>query len=407
MENTKNKIWFLHLLRGVACLMVLYSHIFQLFWIKYNDLKMFWQGSDLLINVSDVFICRVNEIINNFHVQFRMLGVALFFLISGFVIPISLEKTKGIPFLIQRMTRIYPVYVIGLLILSCSMLVYCFYTKQHWQYGLKSIILNASLFKDWSNVPTMDGINWTLEIELKFYILMAFLVQFFNIKNARIAIIIGLVFLILKFLTFILTSSFWSKPAFIINFNIFFLTYMLIGTGYYNFYKRNLSLKKLLFYIVTMVTICFVCMFRNQIFTINILDYYINYSLALLIFTIVYLIKERLAYNRVLNCLANISYPLYVVHGFNSYILMTVLYKYIHNYYICTSAALVMSLLLAYILHLVVELPSIAFGKKLSTGYSKLIVTACQFCRPETRAAQCGDLGHSRGVNTHCNDEAI
>lgn len=373
MESTKNKIWFLHLLRGIACLIVLYSHIFYLFWTKYNDIKAYWQGENLSINTSGVFICRVNEIIANLHIGFGTLGVSLFFLISGFVIPISLEKTKGIPFLIQRMTRIYPVYVVGLLILCCSMFAYCFYTNQHWQYGLKNIILNASLLKDWTNVSSMDGINWTLEIELKFYILMAFLVQFFNIKKARVAIITALSFLVLKFLTFIPMHSFWSKLAFIINFNIFFLTYMLIGTGYYNFYKKKFSLKKLLLYVITMLIICFICMLHNPIFTADATNYYVNCSLALLIFTIFYLTRKRLVYNKVLNFLANISYPLYVVHGFNSYILMTVLYKYTQNYYICTSTAFFMSLLLACILHVMVEMPSVAFGKKLSANYNEMI----------------------------------
>jgi len=353
MENTKSsKIWFLHLLRGVACLIVVYSHIFYVFWVKYKIVSTFWQGENLSIDTENNIILSINNYLTNqWNIGFGILGVSLFFLISGFVIPVSLEKIKGIPFFINRFTRIYPTYIAGLLILCCSMLAYCFYTDQHWQYGLKNILLNASLlFRDWTSIQSMDGINWTLEIEVKFYILMGILVQFFDIKKARVAIITALSLLGLHFFTFLPPLHILMvKAQFIANFNCFFLTYMLIGTGFYNFYKKNFDLKKLVFYIITLTIICYLCTLNNEIFKENASAYYLNCTLAFLIFIAFYLIKDRLVPNKILNFTANISYPLYVVHGFNSYILMSVIYKYIQNFYICAGTALFVSILQAYI----------------------------------------------------------
>src|SRR5260370_804687 len=52
------------------------------------------------------------------------LGVALFFLVSGFVIPISLEKVRWKEFLIQRVFRLYPTYWAGLTLTCLAMFLY-------------------------------------------------------------------------------------------------------------------------------------------------------------------------------------------------------------------------------------------------------------------------------------------
>jgi peptidoglycan/LPS O-acetylase OafA/YrhL len=48
------------------------------------------------------------------------LGVAVFFLVSGFVIPISLTKYDTGAFLIARVLRIYPTYAVALTITLAS-----------------------------------------------------------------------------------------------------------------------------------------------------------------------------------------------------------------------------------------------------------------------------------------------
>lgn len=312
MNNKKeNRIWFLQLLRGIACLMVMYSHIFQTFWSNYKTVRVFWQGEAMPITLYKLPVYNIILSLSNLHIDFGVLGVGLFFLISGFVIPVSLEKVKGISFIIQRFTRIYPTYIVGLLILCCFISGYCFLTHQVWHYQFTNILSNASLMlNEWLNIESIDGINWTLQIELKFYLLMALLAYFSTIRKARVLIITACIFTGMHFLTLLPMRSFWIRPAFVVNLNVFFLIFMFVGTGFYNFYKKIFSKKKFAIYTIAMLLLCYLCTLKNPIFQLTDKTHYFNYSYALIIFSTFYIARNHLKFTKIMNFFANISYKL-------------------------------------------------------------------------------------------------
>jgi len=95
---------FIHILRGIAPLMVVWAHL--VWWLIYNQIDwplyqwMYW------------------TIIKPLHIfqNFGHLGVAIFFLISGFIISASLSREKRLEFLIKRLCRLGPALIFATLV---------------------------------------------------------------------------------------------------------------------------------------------------------------------------------------------------------------------------------------------------------------------------------------------------
>jgi peptidoglycan/LPS O-acetylase OafA/YrhL len=108
------------------------------------------------------------------------LGVAVFFLVSGFVIPISLSRYTVGGFLIARGLRIYPTYIVALTITLISIWAERAIPQMVWGVNAPPVIHDTSRYLAnyliASNIfgqPPLDGVVWTLQIELHFYVLCA------------------------------------------------------------------------------------------------------------------------------------------------------------------------------------------------------------------------------------------
>ena len=95
-------------------------------------------------------------------------GVALFFIISGFVILMTLERTKtGADFLQSRAARLFPAYIAAVCVTSLvRRLVGDPFP------GLVDVATNFTMMPSVFGVSYVDGVYWSLEIELRFYLLM-------------------------------------------------------------------------------------------------------------------------------------------------------------------------------------------------------------------------------------------
>lgn len=124
-------------LRAVAALFVLFFHAAHYLAIKFGDV-------------------RFAEIFNN---GFGILGVAIFFAISGALMADILKTTPATDFLIHRILRIYPIFVVASLVLPVILL------------GDPGIDMRAlSLVAIGQNGNYRLAIEWTLIFELFFYV---------------------------------------------------------------------------------------------------------------------------------------------------------------------------------------------------------------------------------------------
>ncbi len=94
-------------------------------------------------------------------------GVNLFFMISGFVIFMTLERTKNpMDFVVSRFSRLFPAYWVAVAITFSVVLMLGLPGKET---ALIQAIANLSMVHSFFNVPHVDGVYWTLEVELLFY----------------------------------------------------------------------------------------------------------------------------------------------------------------------------------------------------------------------------------------------
>jgi peptidoglycan/LPS O-acetylase OafA/YrhL len=157
-------------------------------------------------------------------------GVNLFFIISGFVIFMTLNRTtKGMDFIVSRFSRLYPAYwlAVGLTYAVTSALGLPGKTISLYQ-ALGNILMFHGIF----GIPHVDGVYWTLEVELIFYIGM------FTLFRTRALAKIHwflLFFLALKLLYFIFQQLFsidlpWIVYRFLI---LAYIPWFTIGISIY------------------------------------------------------------------------------------------------------------------------------------------------------------------------------
>jgi peptidoglycan/LPS O-acetylase OafA/YrhL len=112
--------------------------------------------------------------------KYGYLGVALFFIISGYVVLRSAVGKTVRQFFIARATRLYPAFWA-----ACTL---TFLVKRLWgqgpadahmsvylQAGFHQYAYNMTMLFDFINTLSLDGVYWSLTIELTFYFLISLL----------------------------------------------------------------------------------------------------------------------------------------------------------------------------------------------------------------------------------------
>jgi peptidoglycan/LPS O-acetylase OafA/YrhL len=101
--------------------------------------------------------------------EFGLLGVIAFFAISGFVICPTLRGLKydgARKFLISRFFRLYPAFWMSILLVLLT---------RHYLHGidhdLPQVLGNLTMLYSFFHVEPIQGLYWTLEVELIFYLL--------------------------------------------------------------------------------------------------------------------------------------------------------------------------------------------------------------------------------------------
>ncbi len=153
-RSPANRFAALDALRGIAALLVVWQHTSEYF---INQPGMPPDGSGMLELFKAIDPGRI--------------GVICFFLISGFIIPSSLRSNGNAPlteFSIKRFFRLYPAYW-----LSVGLAVLVDTTLLGKQYGTTQIGANLTMFQNLLGFSHVQGLYWTLQVELIFYVLCA------------------------------------------------------------------------------------------------------------------------------------------------------------------------------------------------------------------------------------------
>lgn len=111
------------------------------------------------------------------------LGVPLFFVISGFVILLSAEGRTVGQFVSARVSRLFPAYWVA--VLATAALVMFVAPQLGKNISGSEVLLNLTMVHKAFGVQSVDGVYWTLWIELLFYVLIALLIAT-NLTEARV-----------------------------------------------------------------------------------------------------------------------------------------------------------------------------------------------------------------------------
>ena len=109
------------------------------------------------------------------HIDFGKYGVLLFFLVSGYVIPMSLERHGSLRrFWIGRLCRIYPAYLGAVALVA----VLAAAGLMNWQASLRAetttgVLAHLTMMPDLVGLRGAVRVFWTLSYEMTFYLIVA------------------------------------------------------------------------------------------------------------------------------------------------------------------------------------------------------------------------------------------
>lgn len=345
--TTKARLDFCDALRGAAAVLVVISHLVGVFWSSQTSLeKLLGYASLGEVNLPYAYFIIKNKLF------FGQLGVALFFLISGFVISVSLSKFNGAGFLVNRVIRIYPVYIAGFGFLVLGLMLVADSNELPYK-PLHLVVHSLILLRQWLGYDRIDGISWTLEIEMYFYALMY---VFFKFKEDN-RIFVGYYI----FLTLILVANLIGKYDWYIGRQLLIISYMMVGVFFYYYHIKKISKRKL--FVLTFFGVIGVLCYFIRIKPLS-FGYFPGYIVAPIIFYFLYQKREKYKIGAIPKFFGLISYPLYAVHSIFGYALMAYLLRHGLNSWASLVLTLTTVILLSYLVHVFVEKPSIRLSRK-------------------------------------------
>lgn len=368
----EQRVAFANTLRGFAAISVVIAHYFGRFWLSRETVASLTNSPPFSTSEVEVpiYVHWLHQI-DNFN--FGAFGVALFFLISGFVVPFSLRKTTQSGFLINRILRIYPTYVVGFSVTLLSILLSGKYFGMKTLFSVREILVHyVPGLRDLLWYKTIDSIIWTLETELKFYLLCALLAPLIRVGSDRIfwvPLVLALISAILnKFLPDLLGIHLaLYRLAWVCIFSTNFLVFMFIGTIFHGAYIGRIRPERITLYVSALFGI-FLVLWKTGPYSASV-DTAWSYGIALLVFILAYSFPTLFAGNRLFDFLADISYPLYVVHGVAGYVALRVLTGLGVRASISLAVVTSSALFLAWLIHKLVEAPTHRIAKRFSSAH--------------------------------------
>lgn len=371
MQESKNSITFIHILRGLAALLVMASHWMCNFYCNHDSCAASGMFTPLQIEHYPFwtpFFMRFNKI------NLGMIGVCLFFLITGYLISYSAKKGPG-NFIIGRLLRIYPLYWVGLLIDYCILFFCSRINDMEYHHSIPTLLKNATLFRPLFGAPTVDGVSWTLECQIFFYALVAVMClllkdKWNTDKSVLIVSAIGTVLIfVLGMADGVVNPDYTTLKMliYLIRRNLDTADIMLIGVSLFKY--RNKEWDRATFLRTFFIQLILVAINIGMFFPEDRGENWGNYGFALFVFIIFWLLENKVQFQNAVftpvKKFADISFPFYVLHGAAGYGVMGILYRFTTNPYIVLLITFAIFVLLSFGVHKLAEEPMGRLIKKI------------------------------------------
>lgn len=356
------RLIFANQLRGLAALLVVLSHWGGVYWGMLEAVSQY-SASPQPQTPAPLLYHWIS-----FNPEFGIgpLGVSIFFLISGLVIPFSLAKLNPREFLFARAMRILPSYWFAWLFLLGTLLL----ASQAWQrpfpWPTWVLFSNAILLQDIFQHPSIDMVNWTLSIEIKFYLIAALCHQAFLRAKLWPLLSLALACLLLN-VGYQSWITHWPGGFALLtglSQAAVFIPFMLIGSVVHFYLAGKMSLTQT---VLCSFVLCAIFLLGWQQGPLRAQFPVVPkiYLTGLALFLLAVYFRAYFMPSQLLDRLADLSYPLYLVHAIPGYVLCTWLLHWQTPYPVILAVQFVSLLTLAWLIHLGLEKPGIRLSQRL------------------------------------------
>jgi len=322
---------------------------------------------DLLRGLAALAVCFFHfthgnpDFLNNTNILFQVgrygfLGVDVFFVISGFVIPYSMYRGRfsfgkiGL-FLGKRFIRIEPPYILSIIMvvsLNWISTLSPYYKGAPFQIDSTALALHLGYLNAFFEFPWVNDVYWTLAIEFQYYILIALIFPLLIHPKKWIAYLTLTIFGMLGF--------FITRHSLIFNYGFLFIVGILL------FQFRIGYLEKSHFGAMLLIALLIIFIkFDHRYLIAALLPY----------FFITYFIFN----DRISKFLGNISYSIYLIHIPIGGRIINLTETFIQNELLRSLfvfVALAVSIFAAWVFYRIIEKPSQELAKRINYNKKKI-----------------------------------
>jgi peptidoglycan/LPS O-acetylase OafA/YrhL len=241
--------------------------------------------------------------------KYGFLGVNLFFIISGFVILMSAASGSIRAFAVSRVVRLYPAYWVACTATFVASLFLPFHGRG---VTFGEYLLNLTMVSGFAHVKPVDGVYWSLIVEMRFYGLVAILL--IARQMGRVKMLLG-VWLVLHVL-----STLHPVPIFSTLLIPDAAPYFIAGSAMFLVSQEGLSR-----YLGGLIAVCYACCVWSFVRGLPELDAsgHSHFSLAViaLVLAAFYAVGLLISTGRTSGLigqrwvlLGSLTYPLYLLH---------------------------------------------------------------------------------------------
>lgn len=293
--------------------------------------------------------------------QYGNYGVELFFILSGFVIYLTVKRVKTpFEFAYKRLTRLYPTYWWCLI---CTFAVVSIFGLPGKEATLTEVFVGLTMLQGLLDVDPVDDSYWSLLPELIFYSFMFLLIYFKQLKKVNLYFSIWVLIMII--------NSFLKIPYITTVFN---LRYGMLFFAGILFYKLRTGNRNWINHLL--ITYCFlaVVIINQDPVGIGIITCFF-----ILFYLIAYEKLDFLALEPLL-FFGKISYALYLLHQFIGFVIINHLRKFgVENALLLIGIPLTINILLAWFTTDVVEKNAMSYLRNKYDNVQKFLFGSIVF----------------------------
>ena len=363
-----HRIEFANALRGIAALSVVVSHYLGVFWYEHDSFAALLGMPATKLAVPD-YVVWVNSIPGFVWGPF---GVAVFFVISGFVIPFAFASYQRGSFLIARFFRIYPLYFAGFSVTVLALLVASHAFGHPIPYARSALLFHFFPgLRNTLGTASIDGVIWTLEIEVKFYLVCVLIAPWLRRGDIR-AFLAPLASAALCAALGVMLPIWLAHGSPIFRFtqalglDTQYIVFMFCGVALNFLHRGRLSARGATL-VVGGLFLLFVALWQVAWFKDPSL--WRSYAAGLGLFVLARRFPALVTRLPLVDFFADISFPLYTMHSSGGYVMLSMLLLHQVPAGLALVATFLAALLVATALHRFVEMPAHQLGRRLAARW--------------------------------------